>query len=188
MSIESDVADILRKDPSDRINFKVDNIAVNKKMMESVAAAIESGDIAVETGGVGGGLGAAYSSFVSRSWKAGEKKLIGKISLDSPKAVTTLVGRAAVFHESVHALMDVKSNKITMHNDEVVAYIADALYMKANKTNATTKSLEDQKILDAARAVVDQHKLLEKPGVTLTWQQCEALRVAIADNTKYRLP
>lgn len=188
MSLESDVADILRKDPSDRINFKVDNIAVNKKMMESVAAAIESGDIAVETGSVGGGLGAAYSSFVSRTWKTGEKKLIGKISLGGARTLTTTVGRAAVFHESVHALMDVKSLKITMHNDEVVAYIADALYMKANKTQGSTTVDEDKKILDAARAIVDQHKLLEKPGVTLTWQQCEALRVAIADNSHYRLP
>lgn len=185
MSLESDVADILRKDPSDRINFKVDNIAVNKKLMETVAAAIEAGDIAVETSGVSGGLGAAYSSYVSRRWAAGEKKLIGKISLDGPKSLTTHVGRAAVFHESVHALMDVQKNKITMHNDEVVAYLADALYMKANKTNATTNSEEDKKILDAARALVDQYKLLEKPGVTLTWQQCSSLRDAIKANSKY---
>ena len=185
MSLESDVADVLRKDPSGRINFKVDNIAVNKKVMEPVAAAIEAGDIAVETEGVGGALGAAYSSYVGRKWTTGEKKLIGKISLAGPKTVTTQIGKAAIFHESVHALMDVASIKITMHNDEVVAYIADALYMKATNIKASTNSAEDKKILDAARALVDQHKLLETPGKTLTWQQCDGLRDAIKANSKY---
>jgi hypothetical protein len=34
-----------------------------------------------------------------------------------------------------------------MHNDEVVAYLADALDMKANKTNATTNRKDDKTIL-----------------------------------------
>ncbi len=185
MSIASEVADVLRKDPSGRIHFKVDNILVNKKQMESVALAIEAGDIAIETEGTGGALGAAYSSYVSRRWTAGERKLIGKISLAGPNTVKNNVGRAAIFHESVHALMDVAAIKITMHNDEVVAYLADALYMKATKVNAGTNSAEDKKILQAARAVVDQHTMLERPGVTLTWQQCDALRDAIKANSKY---
>lgn len=185
MSIQADVAAVLRNDPSDRINFTVDNVTVNRKQMESVALAVEAGDIAVETEGAGSALGAGYSSYVHRQWKEGEKKLIGKISLAGPNTVKSNVGKAAIFHECVHALKDVKSFKVTMQDDEVVAYIADALYMKANKTNASATSEEDKKILVAARALVDQHKMLERPGVTLTWKQCDALRDAIKTNTKY---
>jgi len=186
MSIETEVASVLRSDPSHRINFKVDNIAVNKNQMESVALAIEAGDIAVETEGVGGALGAAYSSYVSRRWTTGEKKLIGKISLAGPKTIKTPIGRAAIFHESVHALMDVQAIKVTMHNDEVVAYLADALYLTATKTHFGTTSEEDKAIFAAAMAVVNTHKLLERPGVALTWKQCDALRDAIKANSKYR--
>lgn len=86
--------------------FKVDHIAVNKKQMESVAMAIEAGDIAIETAGVG----------------------------------------------------DVQSIEVTMQNDEVVAHLADALHMKADKTSATTSSAarRHQGHLEVPRAGVEE--------------------------------
>jgi len=78
MSLESSVANVLRDQPVGRINFKVESIAINKERMESVAKAIENQDISVEIASTGPQLGAAYSSFVSRRWAAGEKKLIAR--------------------------------------------------------------------------------------------------------------
>jgi hypothetical protein len=101
MSLESSVANVLRDQPVGRINFKVEGIAITKERMESVAKAIENQDISVEIASTGPQLGAAYSSFVSRRWAAGEKKLIGKMTLGSADVVKTSLGKAAIFHESM---------------------------------------------------------------------------------------
>lgn len=185
MSLESDVAGVLRKDPVGRISFKIDNIAVNKAQMDSVAKAIESRDIAIEVGSTGAQLGAAYSSFTARRVLPGEKKLIGKITLGSASVVNTPLGKAAIFHESVHALMDVKALKLGMHNDEVVAYVADAAYLRATRTSITGGPLE-KAIFSAAFALVDGRNLLTKPGTTMTWKDCDALRDAIKAHPAYR--
>lgn len=184
MSLESDVAAVLRNDPAGRITFKVENILVSKAQMEDVAKAIESKDVALETGSTGGQLGAAYSSFVSRRWTAGERKIIGKITLSGPDIVKAPLGRAAVFHESVHALVDVKGLTVTMHNDEVVAYIADAMYLRATKTSVSGGKAE-MAIYTAAFSLVDTKQLLTKPGVTLSWADCDALRTAIKAHPAY---
>jgi hypothetical protein len=184
MSLQSDVAGVLRNDPVGRIGFKVENIVVDKAKMESVAKAIESQDIAVEVGGTGAQLGAAYSSFTGRRVLPGEKKLIGKITLGSANVAKTALGKAAIFHESVHALMDVQSHKLSMHNDEVVAYLADALYLRATKTAISGGAME-KAIFDAAFAIVDGRRMLAKKGVSLTWRDCDALRKAIQAHPAY---
>lgn len=185
MSIESDVADVLKKSPVDRINFRIDLVSVNKSQMAAVAAAIEKQDIAVEVASTGPQLGAAYSSFVSRKWGEGEKKLIGKITLGSADVATSAVGKASIFHESVHALMDVKSLKVSMHNDEVVAYLADALYLKKTSTGISGGKLE-MAIYNAAFGIIAAHKMLTKPSVSLKWTDCDALRDAIKAHPAYK--
>jgi hypothetical protein len=183
MSTQSSVADVLRNPPVGYISFKVDAISVNKAQMEAVATAIEKQDIAVEVASTGP-LGAAYSSFVSRRWRDGEKRLIGKITLSSADVVKTSVGKAAIFHESVHALMDVKGLKVSMHNDEVIAYLADAMYLKKTATNVSGGQLE-MAIYKAAFKIIDAHKMLTKVGVTLKWTDCDALRDAIKAHPSY---
>ena len=136
MSLESDVAQVLRVQPVDRISFKIEHVAIDKTQMDLVAKAIEKQDISVVTGGPGSQLGAAYSSFVGRRFSAGERKLIGRITLGSESVVRSALGKASIFHESVHALKDVKGWKVpSMQDEEVVAYLADALYLRANHTN-----------------------------------------------------
>src|SRR5690242_3677509 len=108
MSVESDVAQVLRVHPVDRISFKVENVVVDRTQMDLVARAIEKRDISVETGSTGPQLGAAYSSFLGRRFGPGEKRLIGSITLGSEGVVRSAVGKASIFHESVHALKDVK--------------------------------------------------------------------------------
>lgn len=184
MSLTSDVAAVLRDDPAGRINFKIETISVDKTQMESVAKAIENDDVAVETGSTGPQLGAAYSSWKGRRWEKGEKKRIGTITLGSADVPKKAVGKASIFHESVHALMDVKDIKVAMDNDEVVAYLADAMYLKATQTSVSGGALE-MAIYNAAFKIVEDKKLLAKPGVVLKWSDCDALRAAIKAHPAY---
>lgn len=185
MSLESSVASILRNDPVGRISFKVETISVNKAQMESVAKAIDKQDIAVGIGSTGQQLGASYSSWKTRRLDPGEKKLIGKITVSGANVVTSPVGKAGVFHESVHALIDIKDARVSMHNDEVIAYLADAMYLKATKTSISGGPLE-KAIYDAAFDIIDAHHMLTKHGVTLKWTDCDALRDAIKAHPAYR--
>lgn len=130
-------------------------------------------------------LDAAYSSFVSRKWGNGEKKLIGKITLGRADVVKSSLGKAAIFHKSVHALMDVKGLKLSTHNDEVIAYLTDAMYLKKNATSISGGELE-MAIYKAAFAVIHAHKMLTKQSVTLKWTDCDALRDAIKAHPAYR--
>lgn len=185
MSLESDVAQVLRGPPANRISFKVENIAVDKAQMDLVAQAIEKQDISVVTGSAGPKLGAAYSSFVGRRFDPGEKKLIGRITLGSENVVRTALGKASIFHESVHALMDVKGTKVpSMQDDEVVAYLADAMYLRANHTSISGGELE-MAIYNAAFAIVDARQMLTKHGV-LKWNDCDSLRDAIKAYPAYQ--
>ena len=186
MSLQSDVAQVLRTHPANRISFKVENIAIDRTQMDLVAKAIEKQDISVVTGSTGAQLGAAYSSFVGRRFDAGEKRLIGRITLASESVVRTALGKASIFHESVHALMDVKGTKgLSMQDDEVVAYLADALYLRASHTSVSGGTLE-MAIYKAAFAIVDARHMLTKHGVVLKWTDCDALRDAIKAHPAYR--
>lgn len=186
MSLESDVAQVLRVHPVDRINFKVENIVIDKAQMNLVAKAIEKQDISVGTGSTGPQLGAAYSSFVGRRFSAGEKKLIGSITLGGESVVRTALGKASIFHESVHALKDVKGWHVpSMQDEEVVAYLADALYLRANHTSVSGGALE-MAIYKAAFAIVDARNMLTRLGVILKWPDCDALRAAIKAHPAYR--
>ena len=185
MSLESSVASVLRTEPVGRISFKVDNAAVNKMQMESVAKAIEKEEIAVRIGSAGSQLGAAYSSWKGRRWNVGEKKYIGEIKVSSPAVVNSVMGKAAVFHESVHAMMDVKNISIPMHDDEVIAYLADAMYLKASKLATVSGGAQEKAIYAAAFNIIDKHQMLTKPGVALKGSDCAALRDAIKAHPAY---
>ncbi|WP_035607962.1 hypothetical protein [Haloferula sp. BvORR071] len=186
MSLESSCAAILRNAPSDRVSIRVDVITVDKTQMEKVAKAIDSGDIAVEVGNTGSQLGASYSSWKGRRLDPGEKKLIGKITVGSANVVNNVIGKAAVFHESVHALMDVADIKVIMHNDEVIAYLADAMYLKAMNMTSIGGDPLAKAIYAAAFKLIDDRKLLTMRGTKLTWSDCDALRDAIKAHPAYR--
>lgn len=53
MSLESDVAGVLRHEPVGRISFKVENIAVYMVEMEGVAKAIDNRDISIVAASTG---------------------------------------------------------------------------------------------------------------------------------------
>jgi hypothetical protein len=186
MSLPSDVAQVLRVHPASRISFKIEHVVVDSTQMDLVAKAIEKQDISVATGSTGPQLGAAYSSFVGRRFGPGEKKLIGSITLGSENVVRTPLGKASIFHESVHALKDVKGWTVpSMQDEEVVAYVADAMYLRANHTSVSGGPLE-MAIYKAAFAIVDGRDMLTRPGAVLRWSDCDALRTAIKAHPAYQ--
>jgi hypothetical protein len=185
MSLESDVAAVLRNEPAARISYSLGNIPVDKSQMEFVAKAIETGDISVSVKDTGG-LGAAYSSFKGRRQEGGQKKLIGEIALRDASVVKHSIGKAGVFHESVHALVDVKSRIISVRNgDEALAYIADAMYLKATSTNVSSDP-KGKAIYDAAFALISQRKMLTRRGVALKWSDVSDLLDAINAHPAYQ--
>lgn len=184
MSLESSVANVLRQNPVAQIGFRIDMVVVDKLHMEKVAKAIEKQELLVEVGSSGAQLGASYSSWKGRRFDEGEKKALGRITVGSAGTVSSPVGRAAIFHESVHALVDVQGWKVTMHNDEVAAYLADALYLRATKARVSGGKLE-LAIYDAAFAVIDKHRMMAKKGVALQWKDCDQLRDAIRAHPAY---
>jgi hypothetical protein len=185
MSLESDVVAVLRNDPAGRISYSLGSIPVDKSQMEFVAQAIESGDIAVSIKNTGG-LGAAYSSFKGRREEAGQKKLIGEIALPDANVLNHWIGKAGVFHESVHALVDVKSRVIPVRNgDEALAYIADAMFLQSTKTTISSDP-KGEAIYDAAFALISQRKLLTQRGVALKWSDAKDLLDAINAHPAYQ--
>jgi hypothetical protein len=115
----------------------------------------------------------------------GEKKLIGKITVKSAAVAKNVIGRAAIFHESVHALMDVNGSKITMHNDEVAAYLADALYLNFSGVSQVGGGEKEKAIFNAAFAIIKAKGLMKKTSVALRWDDCDALRDAIKAHGAY---
>jgi len=73
----------------------------------------------------------------------------------------------------------------TMQDEEVVAYLADAMYLRANHTSVTGGALE-MAIYNATFAIVDARKMLMSLGVILRWTDCDALRAAIKAHPAYR--
>jgi len=186
MGIEADVAAVLRRDPAGRISYSLDHIVVDKVQMEFVAKSIDNGDIAVNVTSVGNLLGAGYSSYKGRRVEAGQKKLIGEIALPRASLVNEPIGKAGIFHESVHALLDVRPSSISVRNgDEALAYIADAMYLKANGTSISSTA-ENMAIYNAAFDIIAKYKMLTKRGVALKWSDCDALLDAINSNSAYR--
>lgn len=185
MSLENSVTSVLRTDPADRIRFSIETIAVNKTEMEKVAQAIENDDIAVVAGEPG--VGPSYTSWKTRRVKPGEKKRIGRIKV-TEKSAKSVIGRAAIFHESVHALMDINDIRIDKHQHEVIAYVADAMYLHASKLPQKRLGVDAQgrAIFDAAFDLVKSRKMrLNRQGARLRWSDCNALINAIKAHKDY---
>ncbi|MBX2885442.1 MAG: hypothetical protein KTR32_36140 [Granulosicoccus sp.] len=186
MTLRAEVVAVLRDSPVDRIKFNIGNITISKTEFEKVAKAIEKDDIAVVTGSSGPKLGASYTSWKTRRIKDGEKKMIGKITLGKGDVTKTPLGKAAIYHESTHALMDVSNHKIPMIDEEVIAYIADVMYLSALPYENFTGTKQVMAIFNAANALIKSKKLLLKPSTVLKWSDCDELRLAIKAHPAYR--
>jgi hypothetical protein len=59
------------------------------------------------------------------------------------------------------------------------------MYLKATNTLVQGDELA-KAIYDAAFNIIDQHKMLTKPGVALNWSDCRDLLAAINAHPAYR--
>lgn len=186
MGLESDVADVLRSPPVDQIRFTIETIAINKVEMEKVAKAIDADDILVVPGQANDGP--YYQTMKTMRIKPGEDKKIGKITVGA-RAPKSTIGRAAIFHESVHALMDVNGTSLNRHRHEAIAYLADAMYLSASNFPAKRLGVDAQgrAIFDAAYGLVKSQKMrLIRRGAKLTWSDCTPLLNAIKAHKDYQ--
>jgi len=177
------VAAILRSAPARCVNFTVEGISVNPVQMEKVAREIIQSSVVIRLGS-SGSFDASYTSWKTRRPKAGEARKTGRITIRQ-KALTSAVGKAAIFHESVHALMDVAGYKPGMSKDEAVAYLADALFMNAQGASLTLTG-PGKAIFQAASSLIASHNLLRKPGTILKWADFADLLSAIKASPLYR--
>jgi hypothetical protein len=185
MSLESDVAGVLRSSPVDQIRFSIDTIAINEAELEKVAKAIDTGDILVVAGQAN--AGPYYQTMKTMRTKPGEDKKIGKITLGE-RAPKSVIGRAAIFHESIHALMDVNGVSLNRHRHEVIAYLADAMYLTASNFPSKRLGVDSQgrAIFDAAYGLVKSKKMQRiRRGAKLSWSDCSGLLNAIKAHKDY---
>jgi hypothetical protein len=187
MSLEADIAKVLVSTPVDRVNLKVESVTVDKKQMAKVSRAITEGRLAVRAGSSGPHLGASYTSWKTRREVPGQRRQIGEIKIEGSDTLERLLGRAAVFHESVHALMDLNDHKIpSMHDDEVVAYLAEALYLAHAPEKANIGGHPKARaIYRAANAIIVGKGLMARKSQPLSWSDCAALKAAIKAHPAY---
>ena len=124
----------------------------------------------MEVGDTGPMLSAAYSPH-SNTMHIGE--------LNRPP---NDVWRAGIVHESVHALIDLRRVSTTVLNDETVAYIAEAIYIRAGGIWITPSDPNAA----AARQIVEDKQLHIRNGVALTPRDGRALQAAILATPAYR--
>jgi len=174
------IAKILRGPPVSSVSFSLDNNLINEAQMEKVAKAFLNDSIEIKIGPSGDNFEAAYTSWKTR--RKNPKKKIGRITISQN------AGKGAIFHESVHALKDINNYKLTMHEDEVFAYLAGALYNWALSDKKIIAKGETGLIFKAANAIIDSKKMLSKPGTKLQWSDCDALIEAVKAHSAYKSP
>lgn len=179
MAIVMRVSDVLlTTDPMqtrklDQIDFSLDGIKIDAAGLREVGRLMVEGRIHIEVGDTGTTLSAAYTPH-SNTMSVGQ--------MDRPPSD---VWRAGIVHESVHALVDLRKTRTTELNDETVAYIAEAIYIRAGGIWITPGDPAAAAILNAARNIVEGHQLHVNNGVELTSNNCRALQAAILSHTAY---
>ena len=194
--LEPAVAAILRSDPVNLVNFQVENNIINKKLMELVAKAVIQGTVEIIIGDSGEDLDASYSSWKSRRKKIWEWNKVGEIEI---KRQDVISGKAAVFHECVHALKDIRKYKMAApggkekHRDEAFAFLAETMFrMSLNLSLSIERRMPIPKagkpgaVYAAATAIIDSKNMLTNPGTVLKWSDCDGLLAAVKAIKVYR--
>ena len=156
-----------------RIDFEVEGARISGDRLRQVAQAIEDKRITLEIKAGGGLLSAAYTPHFNR------------MTLGSTDVVNKSTGKSGVVHESCHALVDLfECKELTELSDEVCAYLAETLYLRAIGAWVSGGSAE-MAIYHEADKVAKAKKLNTKMGVKLAAGDYTKLRAAIHAHPAY---
>jgi hypothetical protein len=174
MAAQQKVYEILTTHPVQKINFSIEGFQISASRLAKVAEAVRDCRIKLEEQPSGKLLGAAYSPHSD------------KMSVGSDIG-TSVVARAGVVHECVHALVDMFEYKdMRVMTDEAAAYLAENVYLMALKKSVGTPDAQTAAIYNAARGLVAKKKLLAKAGVRIGRAELEPLIKAINSHDAYR--
>lgn len=174
MAAQQKIYEILTTHPVQRINFSIEGFPINAHRLGKVADAVRDCRIQLDEQPAGKLLGAAYSPHSD------------KMSVGSDIG-TSVVARAGVVHECVHALVDMFEYKeMRVMTDEAAAYLAENVYLIALKKSVGTPDAKTAAIYNEARGLVTKKKLHAKSGVRLRRADLEPLIKAIHAHDAYR--
>lgn len=189
---ESRIAAVLRSDSVNRVDFMIEKNLVNKTLMESVAVAIEQGTVKIKLGSSGDAYRASYTSWKKSRPSPETTGRTGQLTVNVG-ALPTPQGQIDVFHESVHALKDMRNYQIDWHEDEALAFVADTVFwlslnmdLPAHQRTPFPTTGDAAPIYAASTALVNSKDMLNKPGTTLTWSDCDPLIKAIKQTHGYK--
>jgi len=172
MSVADKVAAIFSGPGIAGIHFKLGSLEVSPQRLHEVGRAIKKGDISIVVAKTGTLLSAAYSPH-SDSLTIPDDKLATKTS------------RSGILHEGIHALVDIyKCKQVTVLDDEVAAYLAEVIYLKAIG-GWVGGGKAAMRIYDAADDLAKAHNLYKKRGVKLSLSDADELRKAIHAHPAY---
>ena len=172
MALSDDVVVILRDEHCRKMDFFIAGLHINGTGLGEVAKQIADGGIAV--------CGRDDLKTPGR-YRATRDEL--QVQNDLAGALTDETKRALLVHEAVHALSDMRSQKMNDMEAESAAFIAQALYQLKYRGGKTWKS--KLPIFVAALDVVVAKQLNEKTGVTVAWDDYTELRKAIQADANY---
>lgn len=183
---ESRIAAILRSGNADHIDFTIENVSVNKELMEMVATAIEDGSVKIELKDSGKTFRAIYTSWVGHIPSPETNGRIGRLTIKA-SALYRTQGQIDIFHESVHALRDIFRYQIDRHQNEALAYVADTMFWLSAQPNKAFPTTGDAgPIYAASQALVGSKGMMKNRGTALQWSDCDALIDAIKLVPEYK--
>ena len=189
---EPRIAAILRSDAAKRVDFSIEKNSVNPTLMESVAQAIERGSVQIALGESGDNFRASYTTWKGHRPTPETEGRTGQLVVKL-QYLPTHQGKVDVFHESVHALKDMRNYQINGDQDEALAYVADSIYWLAfneslpkHQQTRFPPTGDSKPIYDASAALIESKDMLAKPGVMLRWSDCAALLKAIRQHSGYK--
>jgi hypothetical protein len=172
MALSDDVVGILKDEHCRKMDFFIAGLQINGTGLGEVAKQIADSGIAV--------CGRDDLKTPGR-YRATRDEL--QVQNDLAGALTDETKRALLVHEAVHALSDMRSQKMNDMEAESAAFIAQALYQL--KYRGGKKWTSKVPIFVAALGVVVAKQLNEKTGVTVAWDDYAELRKAIQADTNY---
>jgi len=121
-SLKADIVTFLKRDPNiPRLNFAFKTYKVYPTAYQKdVADAIDSGEIKVGTGVPSGAAASYYAEY-------------DRLELSPSFSISNSHDQAFLVHECTHAHLDIQNlGKLSGHENEAVAYLAEAMYLEAS--------------------------------------------------------